>query len=83
VGDLATVNMEINSDLLPIHNLVCNTSIIWIELETMLSEALHKLHVLQQCCYNCSIDGIETFINQHLLATLVSRYLRAIDIVSN
>ena len=47
MGDLAIVNMETDSDLLPFYNLVCNTSIIRIELETMLGQALHKLLVVQ------------------------------------
>ncbi len=35
------------TDLLPIHNLVCDTSIIRIELETLLGKALHKLLVVE------------------------------------
>ena len=41
MGDLAIVNMETYGDLLPSHSLVCDTSIIRIELETMLGKALH------------------------------------------
>ncbi len=47
MGDLAILNMETDSDLLPFYNLVCNTSIIRIELETLLGKALHKLLVVQ------------------------------------
>ncbi len=46
MGDLAIAKMETNSDLLPFHNLVCNTSIIRIEFETLLGKALHKLLVV-------------------------------------
>jgi hypothetical protein len=42
VGDLAIVNMEADGYLLPFYNLVCNTPITRIELETMLGKALHK-----------------------------------------
>jgi hypothetical protein len=47
VGDLAIVNMKTDGDLLPFHNLVCDLSIIRIELETLLGQALHKLLVVQ------------------------------------
>jgi hypothetical protein len=40
--------METDGDVLPFHNLVCDTSIIGIELETLLGKkALHKLLVVQ------------------------------------
>ncbi len=46
MGDLAIINMETDGDLLPFHNLVCNTPIIRTELETMLGKALYKLLVV-------------------------------------
>ncbi len=46
MGDLAIVNMEADGNLLPFYNLVCNTPIIRVELETLLGKALHKLLVV-------------------------------------
>ncbi len=46
MGDLAIVNMEADGNLLPFYNLVCNTPIMRIGLETMLGKALHKLLVV-------------------------------------
>ncbi len=47
MGDIAIVNMETDGDLLPFHNLVCDTSITRIELEILLGKALQKLLVVQ------------------------------------
>jgi hypothetical protein len=47
MGQLAVIHMETDSYLLPLNGLVGNTSIIWIELEPMLGEALHELLVVE------------------------------------
>jgi hypothetical protein len=57
---------------------VCDTSIIRIELETLLGKALHKLILAQHCCHHRTIDGIEALDNQCLLATLICGHIRTV-----
>ncbi len=59
--DLAIVNMETNSTLLSLNNLVPYAGVIGILDKLLTFQALSKLAVIQQTCNHRTVDRIHTF----------------------
>ncbi len=51
--------MEANCDLLSIHSFVGYASIVWVEFEPLLCEALYKLLVVQQCYWRLFVQLVQ------------------------